>query len=157
MSVVVTPDSRSPVLSSLDVSATEHDPAESVATWRDAGADAVVVDSVDEWVVDVIRAAAESCFVPVLVVTTDERPSGAADATLHPEADAADARAAVEQAVAARDYRRVVAALYEACRGRGAGQPDQQLRDLRAEADRAFEALDEVPPSAFDLSTTSEQ
>jgi len=53
-----------------------------------------------------------------------------------PSADADAVRAAVERARRVAEYRRSVSALYEQCRGRELGRPDEALRASRADADR---------------------
>lgn len=157
MPVVVTPESRSPALDALDVVSVVADAAASVAAVGDADADALVVDSPDPTVLTAIREADGSTAVPVVLITTEEHPTGPADAVLAPDADAEAAQDAIVQAQAAAEYRTAVGDLYEACRNRSAGQPEESIRDLRAAADHAYEGLDELPPSAFHPSAADEQ
>lgn len=152
MSVVVTPDAGSPVLDALDVVAVAPTPAEGVTTWRDADADALVVDSGDERLVASVRDEPDGAAVPIVLVTSAAHPEAHADAVLSPDADADEATDAVQRAVTARDYRDAVTALYEACRDRTFGHPDDRILELRAAADRAYERLDEIPPSILHAS-----
>lgn|GEM_PF-2834207 len=150
MSVVVTPDARSPVLDTFDVKAVVQTAEGSVAEWRDAGADVLVVDSLDADLVREIRASTHGEFVPVVQVTPSGSPDSPADAFLETDADAAAATDALSRAVRVRDYRAALADLYDACMTREPGQPDDtEIRELRALADRSFQALDEIPPSVF--------
>ena len=157
MPVVVTPEPRSPTLDALDVVAVVADAIASVTAVQDEGADALVVDSDDTTLVAAIRDAPGGADVPVILISTDEDWTGPADAILHPDADPEAAVDAIEQARAAAEYRDAVGELYEACRGRAAGRPEQSIRDLRAAADDAYEDLDDLPPSAFHPSSDTEQ
>lgn len=157
MPVVVTPESRSPALDALDVVSVVADAAASVAAVEDADADALVVDSPDPAVLTAIRNADGGSAVPVVLITTEEYPIGPADAVVAPDADTEVAQDAIDRAQAAAEYRTAVGDLYEACRNRSAGQPDESIRDLREAADHAYEDLDELPPSAFHPSADDEQ
>lgn len=55
--------------------------------------------------------------------------------------DEQSVRAAVERARRIAAYRSSVSELYEACRDRALGQPDDAIRERRAAADRQFEDL----------------
>lgn len=149
MSVVVTPDIRSPVLDTFDVAAVVRTVEASVAEWRDVQADVLVVDSTDADLLREIRATPDGQGIPVVQVTTGDPANGPADAFLDVDADADTAADAVSQAIRVRDYRVALANLYDACMAREPGQPDDEIRALREIADRAFDELDEYPPSIF--------
>lgn len=157
MPVVVTPEARSPIIDALNVESVVPDAAASVAEVEDTGADAVVVDSDDTTLVTAIRDASGGADVPIILISTDEDWMGPADAILHPDAEPSAAVDAIERARSAATYRTAVGDLYEACRGRAAGRPEQSIRDLRATADEAYEDLDELPPSAFHSTMDDEQ
>lgn len=157
MPVVVTPEARSPILDALNVVSVVPDAAKCVAEVEAEGADALVVDTDDTTVVTTIRDAPSGADVPVILISTDEDWMGPADALLHPDAEPSAAVDAIERARSAATYRTAVGELYEACRGRAAGRPEQSIRDLRATADEAYEELDELPPSAFHPTPDAEQ
>lgn len=157
MSVVVTPDARSPVLDAFDIVSIVSDPQESVAVWRDTDADALVVDSIDTALLDEIRGVDDGPSAPVVLVTREDYPRGPADAVLAPDADAPGARAVISRANDARAYRAAVTALFEACRGRDAGHHGSEVRRLRTRADEAYQALETVPPSVLYTPTDPEQ
>lgn len=157
MSVVVTPDAHSAVLDELDVVSVVTDPRESVAAWRDTAADALVVDSIEYEFLDDIRAARDGTSAPIVLVTNETDVPGPADALLAPDADEHAARAAIQRARDARDYREIVTDLYEACQDREPGHPTDEIRRLREQADAAYRSLDDVPPSVLYSTDTTEQ
>lgn len=147
MRVVVTPAEGSPAVSTLDVVAAVADPVACVDTWRETGADAVLVDA-DADVLTTIREADGGDEVPLVLVTDRDHTTAPADALLSPAA-IDDADAAVDRARTARDYRKAVTALFEACHGRDIGRPEPEILELRRAADSAYDELEEIPPSVF--------
>ncbi|MCG1002140.1 MULTISPECIES: hypothetical protein [Halobacterium] len=112
------------------------------AAVRDAvardGADVVVVDTVSvadpAAVVDAIRSATDAAVVAVGTTGLD------ADVECASVSEAS-VRAAVERARHIAAYRDSVSALYEACRERALGRPDEAVRERRRNADEQFDSL----------------
>lgn len=141
VTLLVADDDR-PSLSALlaaDVVSVETD-AVAAALARD-DPDVVVVDgdSVADAraVVADIRANAPDATV-VVIGATDV----GADVTTA-TSDERSVRAAVERARRVTDYRESVADLFDACRDRALGRPDDDLRERRREADDQFDQLPE--------------
>lgn len=87
-------------------------------------------------VVAAIRSAAGG-GVPVVSVGAPETDADVASTSRNPEA----VRAAVDRACRVAEYRRSVSDLYEQCKNRALGRPDEALRESRADADRRLADL----------------
>ncbi|MFB6069141.1 MAG: hypothetical protein ABEJ90_04360 [Halobacterium sp.] len=111
-----------------DAAAREH-PAVVVVDAASVGDPAAVVEDV--------RANADRTVVVAVGTTATD-----ADVTCA-ATDEAAVRDAVERARRVSDYRSSISELYEACRDRALGQPDGDVRERRADADRRLEALPE--------------
>lgn len=118
-----------------------------VAVDAEAVSDAVARDDPDVVVVDAGAVADPACVVDA-VRSTAHGTAVVAVGTTGTDADvtcaatdAASIRAAVERARRVADYRRSVSALYEACRDRALGRPDEDIRDYRRDADAKFDDL----------------
>jgi hypothetical protein len=122
-------------------------PSDAVTVEAQAVADAVARDDPDVVVVDG-AAVADAAGIVDDVRATAPNAAVVAVGTTNTEADVTCAAtdessicAAVERARQVADYRRSVSELYEACRDRALGRPDDDLRDCRRDADAKFEQL----------------
>ncbi|MFC3478315.1 hypothetical protein [Halobacterium litoreum] len=88
-------------------------------------------------VVATVRSRAPG--LPVVVVGTADVDADVTCAA----SDETAVRAAVERAEHIAAYRASVSTLYEACRERALGQPDADVRERRADADRRLDDLPE--------------
>ncbi|MGB9963962.1 hypothetical protein [Halobacterium hubeiense] len=85
-------------------------------------------------VVDAVRSTTDAAVVAVGATEVD------ADVACSSTCDAA-VRDAVERAGSIAAYRRSVSDLYEACRERALGRPDEDVRERRRAADEQFASL----------------
>jgi hypothetical protein len=100
--------------------------------------DVVVVDAATvadpAAVVDVVRSSTDAAIVAVGATSLD------ADVACTSTTEAS-VRAAVERARHIASYRRSVSDLYDACRERALGRPDEDVRERRQAADEQFASL----------------
>ena len=110
--------------------------------------DALARHDPDVVVVDAAAVADPSSVVAAVRSAGDSRVSVVSVGSVAIDADVTrtsrnpdDLRAAVDHARRVAAYRRSVSTLYEACRDRELGRPDEALRASRADADRRFADL----------------